>query len=1057
MKAFSIRLFLLMAVLFATAACSGGDDPLPKPDVDPTEATFTSTIEVPATKVENNNWVGGEEVGIFMVKSGTSVFQTVSGMSNTKYTAAVDGVLSPTSTKQLYPADGSAVSFVAYYPYSVSASSGSIAIDLSSTTTDHDLIVAKTGASYSKDNTAVALSFAHVLSKIQFTVQDASGAPVDASKLTVAAHVNNQGTYSVVSNTLTVVSSIEKNTELTVQSKDGATIAHGILLPSTTSGTSTVNTLKKVTFSYDGIDYTWSIDETGIDMDANTQYNYVVKLPTDNTEVTVIEQEAITGWGVEHTNIPTEDYSQVPVGFSFNPETLNADQAVTIRFKADTNSDLYNFTGDCYLHTGVIIEGHWNYVPTEWDENIDKNHWKKLTSNIWEIKLEPSIREWFASGESPVNKLGLIIRSADGTKKGLANDYFVSVTDNQYEGFVPDASKIKQETMPAGLEYGINKVGSTQVTIVLYDKDTVGSHHEYAYVVGDMNNWTLANDDTSLMKRDDAAGCWWITYSGLDATKEYHFQYYIGDGADTFRMADAYSRKILDQSNDKYIPESTYPSSEKQYPTGAIGTVTCFKIQEDSYNWRVPNFQIENKKDLVIYELHLRDFTETHDLAGAKAKLDYLVQLGVDAIELMPTQEFDGNDSWGYNPCFYFAMDKAYGTDADYKDFIDACHEKGLAVILDVVYNHATGASPLARLYWDSANNKTASNNPYFNVDAKHPYNVYHDFNHESTSTRQYFKRNLKFLLNEYKFDGFRFDLAKGLTQNAQNGGSTSVDNGAYDASRVAIINDYHSAMVEANPNAMMILEGFMDNSEETAYADEGIFCWRNCNEAFCETAMGWAGVKSTLNRMYEPKGNWVSYMCSHDEERPAFKQFTSGHDYFQYSQAALSGQELENGMKQIGVNLSLFLTAPGPKMVWQFDELGYDYSIEENGRTGSKPIKWDYFNTNGPRRDLYNTFSKIMELRNNNEDLFDISSTISKDWDGSHWDQGNFTKLTSPDGTKHLLVVANFSGSAKTYSMTFQHTGTWTEYMSDDVFPVNTQTMTVNVPAYGFKIFTDF
>ena len=84
----------------------------------------------------------------------------------------------------------------------------------------------------------------------------------------------------------------------------------------------------------------------------------------------------------------------------------------------------------------------------------------------------------------------------------------------------------------------------------------------------------------------------------------------------------------------------------------------------------------------VIYEMLLRDFTASGDLNGAKAKLSYLKSLGVNAIELMPVQEFDGNDSWGYNPCFFFALDKAYGTDKMYKEFIDACHEQGIAVIL---------------------------------------------------------------------------------------------------------------------------------------------------------------------------------------------------------------------------------------------------------------------------------------------------------------------------------------------------------------------------------------
>ncbi|NVB76354.1 alpha-amylase family glycosyl hydrolase, partial [Phocaeicola vulgatus] len=129
--------------------------------------------------------------------------------------------------------------------------------------------------------------------------------------------------------------------------------------------------------------------------------------------------------------------------------------------------------------------------------------------------------------------------------------------------------------------------------------------------------------------------------------------------------------------------------------------VSTFKIQKDSYNWKVNDFKIANPEQLVIYELHLRDFTASSDINGAMGKLSYLKAMGVNAIELMPVQEFDGNDSWGYNPCFFFAMDKAYGTKAMYKQFIDACHEAGMAVILDVVYNHATGNNPLAKLYWD--------------------------------------------------------------------------------------------------------------------------------------------------------------------------------------------------------------------------------------------------------------------------------------------------------------------------------------------------------------------
>lgn len=149
------------------------------------------------------------------------------------------------------------------------------------------------------------------------------------------------------------------------------------------------------------------------------------------------------------------------------------------------------------------------------------------------------------------------------------------------------------------------------------------------------------------MYRDDASGCWWITLAGLDAGKEYAFQYYVGTKAgEVVRLADAYTEKILDPDNDKYIPASTYNES-MAYPEGGVGIVSTFKIQKDSYNWKVNDFKIANPEQLVIYELHLRDFTASSDINGAMGKLSYLKAMGVNAIELMPVQEFDGNDSWG--------------------------------------------------------------------------------------------------------------------------------------------------------------------------------------------------------------------------------------------------------------------------------------------------------------------------------------------------------------------------------------------------------------------------
>ena len=164
------------------------------------------------------------------------------------------------------------------------------------------------------------------------------------------------------------------------------------------------------------------------------------------------------------------------------------------------------------------------------------------------IKLTPSIREWFNSDGTPINEIGIIAEVLMVQKKGNKDDadYFIeNITDSKYKPFQPGA--IKTGLLPAGLEHGINIVDNSTVTFVLFDKDKNGARKDFAHVVGDFNNWTLSNDDQSQMFRDDAAGVWWITITGLDPTKEYAFQYYMGKtGESSFRVADPYSRKILD-------------------------------------------------------------------------------------------------------------------------------------------------------------------------------------------------------------------------------------------------------------------------------------------------------------------------------------------------------------------------------------------------------------------------------------------------------------------------------------------------------------------------------
>ena len=761
-----------------------------------------------------------------------------------------------------------------------------------------------------------------------------------------------------------------------------------------------------------------SVAQNGLEQERQAQLTFSVGTLSKNVSITQAAKAYVA-----------------PEGLSYSPEKPDADQPLTLTFKANNKSALYGYTGEVYVHIGVVSDGDWQYVPADWGQNIDKCKMSKTEeNNTWSITLSPSIRQWFNSGETPVNKLGIVIRSADGSKKGIESDSFITVTDTKYKGFEPGA--VQKANLPTGVQEGINVIDASTVTFVLYDKDKDGKSKDYAYILGDFNNWTLANDESSQMYRDDAAGCWWITVSGLNSNQEYAFEYYVGDkGGEAIRIGDPYCEKILDPNNDKYIPASTY-ADNITYPEKAKGIVSVFKTQKDTYTWS--NFSLTEPEKLVIYELLFRDFTATGDIQGAKAKLGYLKEMGVNAIELMPTQEFDGNDSWGYNPCYFFAMDKAYGTKKDYKDFIDACHLEGIAVILDVVYNHATGEFPHAKLYWDASANKTAKNNPFFNVDAPHPYSVFHDFNHENEWVRNYVKRNLQFLLEEYNLDGFRFDLTKGFTQKTCNESNAS----NYDAGRVAILKDYHAAIKAVKKDAFVILEHFCDNKEESELAADGLHMWRNLNHAYCQTAMGYSS-ESDFSRMYESTPAWVGFMESHDEERMAYKQSQWGVDALK--------TDLATRMKQLEVNAAFTFTVPGPKMIWQFGEMGYDITIEENGRTGRKPLHWEYLN-NDYLKALQSTYAQLLKLRNDHPELFCGNATLSWKVGVSDWANGRTLYLESITGKK-LVVLGNFT-NAET-SVTFPATtGSWNNWNKNEAQEVGS---TVKVPANSFVIYTNF
>ncbi|WP_461789756.1 alpha-amylase family glycosyl hydrolase [Pedobacter sp.] len=585
--------------------------------------------------------------------------------------------------------------------------------------------------------------------------------------------------------------------------------------------------------------------------------------------------------------------------------------------------------------------------------------------------------------------------------------------------------------LPAGAKDGVvftNNGTSAIFTLYAPGKNTVS-------LMGDFNSWSAT---ASKMTKTPDGNYFWIKLDNLNPDTEYAYQFLVDDN---LRVADPYCEKILDPVNDQYIAAATYPNL-KAYPTGkTTGIVSVVQGNQPSYTWRNTAFARPAKNDLVIYELLIRDFTAEHTYNSTLQKLDYLVGLGINAIELMPVNEFEGNLSWGYNPSFYFAPDKYYGPKNDLKKFIDECHGRGIAVILDMVLNHSFSQSPMVQLYFDG--NKPTTSNPWFNVDAKHPYNVGFDFNHESGATRKFSKDVMKFWMQEYKLDGFRFDLAKGFTQRSSNDDASF---SAFDAGRVAIWDDYVATMKSVDPNFYIILELFANDSEEVVYANKGLMMWNNLNHSMNEATMGWLGSSDFSRGMFGTHGfssaeGLISYGESHDEERLMYKNITYGNLNTNY---VIKGN-VATSLKRNEMAAAFLFAMPGPKMLWQFGEVGYDVNIDFNGRTGDKPIRWEYY-TDPNRRALYNAFAKFIKMKQKNSIFKSTSFTYNF--------SGAIKSIKLTDANNTVVVVGNFDIVPQSATVDFGSTGTWYDAIGNNI-SLNTTTYSQSLAPGEYHIFS--
>ena len=699
-----------------------------------------------------------------------------------------------------------------------------------------------------------------------------------------------------------------------------------------------------------------------------------------------------------------------------NPIPTGYTGAVTIVFDATKGNGGMIGATKCYAHTGLITsasagDSDWKNVIGSW-RGTTQPQLTSLGNNKWQLDI-PNIFTFYGVPETTdIKKLAFVFHDGPGgNKEGKAasGDIFVVLgekTEDDIWEAVEGVTAITK-SRPSGLKQGITYgADGTSVTLCTYAASRTESAKR-VFLLGDMTDWKLSKD-YQLYKDGNY---FWITLTGLTKGKEYRFQYAV-ERADGVRkqICDLYSEKVL-HPDDKWEPKTADPTLIS-YPTKGAdgGYVTVIQPGKADYNWSSAtlNFKRPNKNNLIIYETWVLDYTTTRTFKGLMDRLDYIQNLGVNAIELMPITEFEGNQSWGYNPTLYFAMDKSYGKAEDMKAFVDACHQRGIAVILDMVFNHTTGQNPMAKLYPWTSSSPTETElrfNPWFNVstEVKHDNNDYgEDWNHGFEPAHEMFTRVLQYWLKEFKVDGYRLDLSHGIC-----GRNT------YDA--VDQLKDYYDKGVKAvSSDAYMILEhwGSSMGSDRPKLIKYGMQCWANTNNAYCQTAMGWLKDGDSFDEANQD--GYISYCESHDEERMQYKCKKYGNGDLQTNEAARLGRVAENVAFNVLLN--------GSHMLWQFEEIGYDISIDQNGRTGTKPNpKTKGYFTQAERVDAFTKSAQVITLRTQlMPSVFEGNPTASSISSGK--------ALRTIQWGNNVFAVANFGVEGN--QAVSMPSGTWYDYL---------------------------
>ncbi|MEZ6047394.1 MAG: alpha-amylase family glycosyl hydrolase [Planctomycetaceae bacterium] len=452
-------------------------------------------------------------------------------------------------------------------------------------------------------------------------------------------------------------------------------------------------------------------------------------------------------------------------------------------------------------------------------------------------------------------------------------------------------------------------------------------------VVGDFNNW---NSQKHRMEPEEY-GYWYLNIEEAKAGDEYKYEIVNGDFK--AQRIDPYAREV----------------------TNSVGNGI---IYDPKFDWGDDDFQMPNFNELVIYEMHIGTFNRSRKTGPgrffeASKRFKYLKRLGINAIEIMPVAEFAGDWSWGYNPAHIFAVEQAYGGPDDLKEMIKAAHAEGIAVIMDVVYNHF-GPSDLDLWQFDgwSENGKGGI---YF-------YNDYRSStpwgdtrpDYGRGEVRQYIRDNVFMWLDEYHVDGLRYDMTAYIRK--VNGiDESDIPEGW------GLMQWINQEIAEKHPGKLLVAEDLQGNDYLTKKADEmGAGFSTQWDAHFVHPVRN---VVQQVNDADRSMGEIV-HSLEHRYNLDAFERviYSESHDEVANGKARvpeeIDSDNPENyfAQKRSTLAAALVMTAPGIPMLMQGQEF-----LEAGWFDDGDPLDWDRWHQ---FKGITHLYQDMIALRLNKEGL---------------------------------------------------------------------------------------